>query len=292
MILRIGPNEALPMRQTIPAVACIAAMLLSLHAHGQSTKPLDNKITEAQLKLYLETAKDLPEADEQASGRMLRDLTAMGKMGATRPEDFAQVTQNSRQYTQEEHQAVFDRHHLTLQQFDWYAWHVKRAWFICNPVPDVDAALASARKEEEAVMAENQRIRARMTPIRAELDQHQDDYRAANDLARNPPADLQGDFRKNYIASKLNEARAAIESVNRVMPRYLAISQELQPASNELVIKGKLILLAQDRVLAQRQERTDPTPLENVDLIRKYMAECTQIIDPSPGDAPTTQPAK
>jgi hypothetical protein len=222
------------MQSRTTALLTVFLFLLTGTLLAQWAPPADNKLTERQLKIYLNTQNDW--------------LATIAKLDAAKPMpgDVAKA-----------YQKCLDNHLISRQEFEWIGQRAADAWSaiayldatyksakdrIAEESTQNDAALDAAQKQlaeyqqaqsngwriltpddraaaiktaqDDQASALNEVKRYGDAAIAAEADaaQHDADAKAAEDQSANPPPDVSADDRAEYIQNKKNEAQAARSS--------------------------------------------------------------------------------
>lgn len=229
----------------------VIVLSIALPARGDWKAPADNKYTEDQLKLYLDTAAELTEVDAKLIAQANNSQSSVEKLNLA-----SRMTK--------ENQKCLDRHHISKEEYDWLAKQVSAAWTVATyldgaytkiksdfaaTAKDNDARLAdaqqrlvvytAAQKAGKRVLSDDQRdaiIKSARDQQQSALDearQHGDDAAAVeneakqhdataqrdDDLAKNPPSDVPQEDRPDYITTKQNEAQVEREAAKDVRTR-------------------------------------------------------------------------
>ncbi len=216
--------------------------------------PADKKITEDELKLYLETANDWNDITLKILEDVNNSKTDAGKMTAVGDIDKKQ-------------QACLDKHHISEAEYKWVAERAVEAWGMATYADDVftkgqtelqaksrenDDKLADAQKrlatyqqaekDGNRVMSDDDRqaaikaatddrqsaldeVKQRDDEVKStedEVKQHTADAKAAEEAAKNPPADVTGADRDAYVQNKNNEVQAAYDVAREAQDRVTA----------------------------------------------------------------------
>jgi hypothetical protein len=252
------------MRRSMLA-AWVLITIAARSAPGDWKPPADNKFTEDQLKLYLDTANEMTDLDSKL-------VAAAAK---------AQSTEQRLNLSNQLNKANVDclaRHHISREQFDWLAKRVSTAWgvatYLDGTYAKIKADFVGAAQDNDAKLAEAQhRLAAYQAAQQAgtrvlsdddrdvvvksvkrlqqaaldEAKQHGDDAdtdeidakehdvsaQAADDRAANPPPDVSQDERADYINTKKSEAQVEREAAKDARGRE-ADARKAQSAALEL----------------------------------------------------------
>jgi hypothetical protein len=246
--------------------AAVLVMFIARPARADWQPPADNRFSEMQLRLYLETAADLTEQDSKLIAE------------ASKSQSYDQKVNLASRLSKLNDQTLA-RHHISRAEYDWLAKRVSTAWGVATYLDgtyskiksdfqatdtDNDAKLAEATRRLATykaaldagtrVLDADERdvvIKSYQRQQQAALDearQHGDDVdaaerdardhdvsaKAADELAANPPSDVPDVDHDDYITTKRNEAQvereAAKDARNREAECKQAQAQSLAAA--------------------------------------------------------------
>jgi hypothetical protein len=229
------------MQSRLMTVSFVFLFLLTAPLIAQWTPPADNKLTEAQLKTYLDTQKDW--LDESA--KIIQD-SSTAKLDQNNGQMVGDIAQR--------YQVCLDRHHISKLEFEWIGQRAEDAWSAAAyldgankttkdrldaesaqlddtiaaaqkqlaiyqdakdnglrilTADDRAAAIKSAQEDQRSALEEVKRYTDDATTAEGDAAQHDADAKSSEDQSANPPADVSADDRAEYIQNKKNEAQAA-----------------------------------------------------------------------------------
>ncbi len=315
------------------------------------TEPADKKITEAQLKTYLDTATDQFDIDAKMLEEISKAQTTAGRLEAVQGVD-------------QKHQECFAKHNITEPEYNWIGQRAMEAWSIAtywddaygkameqfdSQVKDNDAKIAEAKqtlakyqqaqKEGKRVMSDDDlaaaikgakddeqaaldEVKQRAGEIKGAQDdaaQHDQDAKAADDLAKNPPPDVSADDRDNYIQNKKTDAQQARDAAKESRDHVADAKKEMDDAQaradaaankaahpdvpqtddDKASVKSEndsaiaqaqadidsatqikaQITIAQSEMKKQADELAKSAPAENIELLRKYSVQFKAMLE-------------
>jgi hypothetical protein len=252
-------------------VAALVAMGLAVNcALGSAPAaafkpPVDGKFTEAQLVQFLDTQKEWldvnskileamttaksPAEKAKAAGGIDQQYKACLDRHQLSREEYDWIGRQARQawgaaaYLDGSYKSSRDQLDAELKALDvklaadreqlaTYQEALKDGSRVLSPT-DRDAIVKQARTEEQTARDDAKRREDEMQQVDSEAKQHDADAQRAEDAAANPPADLSGDERADYIQNKKDEAAASKASAKE------ARNQEADSKSAEAEALGK-----------------------------------------------------
>jgi len=213
--------------------------------------PADNKFTEDQLKLYLDTATELTQEGAKLIGQVAATQSSAEKSNLA-----GELSRN--------HEACLARHHISREEYDWLARQTSIAWSVATyldgtyskiksdfeatakdndakladaqarlaqctaaqqagrrvlSTDDRDAAIKLAKGQQQTALDEARKHGDDSDTAEADAKQHDDIAQRDEDLANNPPPDVSDNNRADYITTKKNEAQVEREVAKDVRNR-------------------------------------------------------------------------
>jgi hypothetical protein len=281
------------------------ALLAMLAAAGAWSPPADDVLTEPQLQVYLETARDW-----QAISARLSDAFSRTSSDAERSAILADLSA--------QHHACLDRHGISDSEYKWIARRATDAWSVVSAMQGADdpfmterdeqcrrqikeaqatiakyqealkegrwvmmaedraAAIASAQSDETSCLRGSRLYGEEAKTATDEEDRDRAEESEAMALANNPPDDVPPKAMSQYRKHKLEQSAAAATAAAQALARANAA---LQSMTDALARSAMAAQIADDPTMPRSDEDIAQARDENLAQIKYAQAridECNE----------------